>query len=161
MHLYKSTKSFRRLLLVFLVLPMNMLFAGPYSDALGKKLVASTTPAEKAICVRWMFVAMALHPDLKDMASVTAEQREEANRAFAKLVTRMLTETCATEAREAVRYEGSSAIESAFNIFGQVAGRELFTNPAVSKGLADLVKFCDTKAIQEALTEAPVSSETK
>jgi hypothetical protein len=154
-------KPFSRILVAFLIFQTHILIAGPYADALGKKLVSSTTPADKAICVRWMFVSMALHPDLKGMATVSPEQREEANRAFAKLATRMLTETCAIEAREAMQYEGASAIEGAFNIFGQVAGRELFTNPEVAKGLAGLDKYFDMKAIKKVLSETSTPSEVK
>lgn len=146
--------------IVLLLLPLHT-FAGPYADALGKKLVSSTTSADKAVLVRWMFVSMALHPDLKDMASVTPKQREEANRAIGKLIMRMLTETCAVEAREAVKYEGASAIEGAFNIFGQVAGRELFTNPEVAKNLSGLNEYIDAKKLQQALLETPEQTKTK
>ena len=161
MNLYTSKMVHRLTALALLVLPIQVLVAGPFGDALGKKLVSSTTPADKAICVRWMFVAMALHPDLKDMASVSPAQREEANQAFVKLVMRMLTETCAVEAREAVKYEGTSAIEGAFNIFGQVAGRELFTNPEVAKSLAALSEYLDAKKLQKALLETPAQADTK
>ena len=47
------------------------------------------------------------------------------------------------------------AIESAFTIFGQVAGRELFTNPEVAKGLSGLEQYFDEKAIKKALSEIP------
>lgn len=148
-------------LLIAFFMTASSVFAGPYSDALGKKLVSSTTSAEKALFVRWMFVAMALHPDLKDMSSITAAQREEANRAVANLMTKMLTVTCAVEAREAIKYEGASAIEGAFNLFGQIAARELFTNKEVSGGLADLQKYFDSKAIEKALSDTPTTSTEK
>ena len=157
---YKIPTLIRIATILFLLSPIHVL-AGPYADALGKKLVSATTPADKAVLVRWMFVSMSLHPDLKDMASVTPKQREEANRAIGRLIMRMLTETCAVEAREAVKYEGASAIEGAFNIFGQVAGRELFTNPEVAKSLAALNEYIDAKKIQQALVDAPPQSVTK
>jgi hypothetical protein len=50
-----------------------------------------------------------------------------------------------------VRYEGDSAIAGAFNILGQVAGKELFTDPEVSKGLSGLDQYFDSKAIKKAL----------
>ncbi|ACB76883.1 hypothetical protein [Opitutus terrae] len=154
-------KRFLLALLLLFSLTASSAFAGPYSDALGKKLVSSTTSEEKALFVRWMFVAMALHPDLKDMSSITPAQREEVNRAVAKLIMRMLTETCAVEAKEAVKYEGASAIESAFNLFGQIAARELFTNPEVGAGMAELQKYFDSKAVEEALSEVRPSSPKK
>jgi len=144
-----------------LLLPASLAFAGPYSDALGKKLVSSTTRAEKALFVRWIFFAMALHPDLKEMSAISPAQREETNRAVAQMMTRMLTETCAVEAKEAVRYEGASAIEGAFNLLGQIAARELFSNPDVNAGLAELQKYFDSKAIERALSDSPAASDQK
>lgn len=148
-------------LTLLLAISSHNTFAGPYADALGKRLVASTTPAEKRILVRWMFASMSLHPDLKDFVSMTPAQRTDANKAFAKLITRMITETCATEAREAVKYEGASALESAFSLFGQVAARELFANPKVAEGLGELEKLVDSKALQKALTEEPSDTKLK
>jgi hypothetical protein len=63
----------------------------------------------------------------------------------------MLTVTCAVETKEAVKYEGVRAIESAFNLFGQIAARELFANKEVNKGIADLEKYFDTEKIAKAL----------
>ena len=157
---YKIPTVIRIVAMLLLLSPIQM-FAGPYADALGKKLVSSTTSADKAVLVRWMFVSMSLHPDLKDMSSVTPKQREEANRAVGRLIMHMLTETCAVEAREAVKYEGATSIEGAFNIFGQVAGRELFTNPEVGKSLAALNAYIDAKKLQDALVDAPKQSDTK
>jgi hypothetical protein len=128
-------------------------FAGPYADTLGRSLVDSTTPAEKRVLVRWMFASMSLHPELKDFVSMTPKQRDEANREFAEFVTRMLTVTCAKEARQAIKYEGATAIEKAFNLFGQVAARELFADPKVAEGLKDLEKYVDAKSLQKALSE--------
>lgn len=125
--------------------------AGVYSDSLGKALVAASTPAEKVALVRWIFVAMSLHPGVKDLASVSPQQRLEANQAVGKLFTRLLTEACATEAREAIRYEGTSALSSSFQILGQVAAREIFGDREVNAGLADLEKFIEVEKIKKML----------
>jgi hypothetical protein len=154
-------KLLRTSLVLLLLSAANLASAGPYADALGKKLVSSTSQEEKGICVRWMFTAMALHPDLKEMSSITPAQRDDANRAFANLVTKMLTDTCRIEAKEALKYEGPVAMQSAFQLFGQIAARELFSNPEVLKGLAELEKYSDSKAIQAALTDEPAPAETK
>jgi hypothetical protein len=108
-----------------------------------------------------MFASMSIHPAVKDLTSVTPEQRAEANRAFAKLMTRLLTEKCVVEAREAVKYEGESALGNAFNLFGQVAARDMFSNPSVAAALGDLEKLLDFKALMKTLTEQPSASEEK
>ncbi len=140
-------------LLLGAVLASSPLAAGPYADALGKSLVAATTPAEKLALVRWMFVAMSLHPGVKDLAAISPQQRMEANQAVGRMFTRLLTESCAVEAREAVKYEGMSAISSSFQLLGQVAAREIFGNAEVTAGLADLDKYIDTEKIKKVLGE--------
>jgi hypothetical protein len=144
-------KILRPALVVVLLLSANLLSAGPYSDALGKKLVASTTAKEKASFVRWLFVAMSLHPDLTDMAAITPAQREAANKEIAALMRKMLTETCVKEAKLALRHEGQAAFEAAFSIFGEMAAEELFSNPKVNEGIAELEKYVDGAAIATAL----------
>lgn len=125
--------------------------AGPYSDALGKAMVERTTQAEKMALVKWMFVAMSLHPEVKDLSAISDQQREDANRDAAKMFENLLTERCVNEARDAMKYEGASALASAFQILGQVAARELFGHPNVAAGLADLQKHIDSGKIDKVL----------
>ena len=155
MNLTAPLHRLTRPLLLGLALASTSLFAGPYSDALGKALVASSTPAEKLALVRWMFTSMSLHPGVKDLVSITPAQRTEANKAVAQMFTRLLTESCVVEAREAVKYEGPAAISGSFQLFGQVAAREIFSNAEVTAGLGDLDKYIDSKKIMKALEEQP------
>jgi hypothetical protein len=130
-------------------------FAGPYQDALGKCVVGATTGAEKTTLVRWIFAIMALHPDVQSSSVVvTPEQRGVLSKQTAQLFQRLLTESCLKEAREAIRYEGSSAIQSSFSLLGQVAMRELLTDPKVAEGIAEFSKYMDEKKFKE-LTDPP------
>jgi hypothetical protein len=133
----------------FVLLTSPRASAGPYGDTLGKCLVEATTAAEKATLVRWMFATMALHPDVQSISAVTPEQRTGLTKQTAELFQRLLTETCRTQAREAVRYEGASTLQSSFSLLGQVAVRELFANPKVAAGLAELSKYVDEKKLKE------------
>lgn len=134
--------------------------AGPYGDEMSKCLVNSTTAADRTTFIKWMFAAMALHPDVKSLALATDKQRDAVNTATAELIVKMLTETRRAEAQKAVRFEGGETLPAAFQIFGQVAGRELFTNPDVADALKGLVKYMDEKKLKElgappAATPAP------
>lgn len=129
-------------------------FAGPYADALGKCMVGATTGAEKTALVRWIFAMMALHPDVQSSSAVTPEQREALAKQTAQLLQRLLTDACLKEAREAIRYEGTSTIESSFSLLGQVAARELFSDPKVIEGMAEFSKYIDAKKLRE-LTDTP------
>ena len=97
-------------------------FAGPYADALGKCMVGATTGAEKTTLIRWMFAMMALHLNVQSSSAVTPEQRGALAKQTAQLFERLLTEPCRKEAREAIRYESASTIQSSFTLLGQGCG---------------------------------------
>lgn len=125
--------------------------AGPYGDTLAKCLVKSTSAADKSTLVQWMFVTVALHPDVRRLSAASDAQRDELNMRTAKLFEALLTESCLAETREALRYESESTIESSFSVLGQVASRELFANPAVASGLAEFGKYLDAQKLQRLL----------
>lgn len=125
--------------------------AGVYTEDLSRCLVDSSTASDKATLVRWMFTAMALHPEVAGMSSVTPEQREDANKAVADVFMKLMTQTCLSETRKAVQYEGSSAVEKGFNALGQVAGREMFANPNVAQGMVHLQSYMDKERLRKAL----------
>src|SRR5881396_3062452 len=129
--------------------------AGPYGDTLAKCLVKSTTAADKSTLVQWMFVTAALHPDVQRLSAASDAQRNELNIKTAKVFEALLTESCVAETKEALRYEGGSTLESSFTVLGQVASRELFANPAVAAGLAELGKHLDVQKMQRVLKSSP------
>ena len=51
----------------------------------------------------------ALHPAVGSIASVSDAKRDELNRNAAKIVERLLTESCRSETRNALKHEGSGA----------------------------------------------------
>ena len=128
--------------------------AGPYADEMAKCFVRETTPADRTLFIRWMFSAMALHPEVKTMSNVTDAQRVEASKGTAGVFERLLLESCRKEAKQSVRYEGAQTLAGAFELLGQVAARELFTNKEVAGGLATLSKYFDEKKIKALAEEA-------
>ena len=107
--------------------------AGPYSDEMAKCLVASTSEADKNFLVKWMFAAAALHPAVKSISSISDAQRNELN------------------VKTAIKYEGQSTIESAFQVLGQVAARGLFSDPNVNGFIAQLGNHIDPKKMESVL----------
>jgi len=139
-------------LMIALTLPaVPAMAAGPYTDEPSKCLVRSTTAADKTLLVKWMFATMTLHPDVKGLAMVSNDQRTELNKTTARLFEGLLTGACLSETREALKYEGQSAIEASFGVLGQVATRELFANPNVANGLAEFGKYFDGERLQKIL----------
>lgn len=126
-------------------------YAGPYTDSLSKCLVKATTSTDKSALVQWIFSAISLNPNVAWMANIPAQKRDEINKETARLFENLLTVSCLTETQEAVKYEGSSAVEGAFNVLGQVASREMFADPAVAKGTAELSKYIDGDRMKKLL----------
>jgi hypothetical protein len=145
--------------LIGICLNVSPCAAGPYTDTLSMCLVKHTSEADKTALVKWIFATIALHPEVESMAAVSFEQRDALNEQFAFLVQNLLTNSCRTETSEALKYEGNGAIEGAFNVLGQVATRELFTNSAVMEGMAEMGKFLDEGAF-ESLLETDATGET-
>lgn len=134
------------------VLVAGRAFAGgPYTDDLSKCLVRSTSDADRTLLVQWMFAMMALHPAVKSMSTVSDSQRAELSRQIAGVMENLLTVSCQSEAQQAVKYEGKNALETSFSILGQVAGRELFSNPQVAAGMNELEKYVDADKLKKAL----------
>mgnify|MGYP000627300516 CR=1 FL=1 len=125
--------------------------AGIYSDDLSRCLIESSTPTDKAVLVKWLFTSMSLHPDVVEMANVSEDQRRESNSAVADMYTKLITQTCVEQAKKAVKYEGLAAIQQGFNVFGQVAGKELFENPNVAQGLSGIDEYIDNEEISSVL----------
>ena len=133
--------------------PMTSLpvYAGPYTDALSNCLASSTTPEDKLTFVKWMFAAMSRHPAVKSMANVSDAQLIDANQKVAALYMRLMTEQCKDMARAAVKNEGKAAVNTSFQVVGQVAAEDLFSNPEVAKVMSSLDTYIDSKKLHEAL----------
>ncbi len=122
--------------------------AGPYIDDLGKCVIEQTNVEDRAAVVRWLFAAATLHPAVKTLANIPAERLDAENKTTAGLFMRLLTESCRDQTQKAIQYEGPMAIAAGFQILGQVAGRELFSSPEVSAGLAGMQKYMDDEKLK-------------
>jgi len=139
------------------ILPLvaNTAQAGPDADALGRCLVVESTSNDKLDLVKWMFTAMSQHPAVSELAQVSEQDRAVSLEGMANLMTVLLTDRCAELAIIAIRNEGPIAMQTSFATLGQVAAAELFANPQVSQGLAELDTYLDHQSINEALELGP------
>lgn len=127
--------------------------AGVYTDELGKCLIESATPDDRIVLVVWMFSAAANHPDVKHIASVTEEQLDEANKNVAELFVTLLGDSCGQQTANALKYEGQASIGTAFEMFGGIAGRELFASEAVTAATAGFQKHIDAEGLKAKLAQ--------
>jgi hypothetical protein len=128
--------------------------AGIYADDATRCLAKSMTEADQIALVKWIFVAMAQHPALKEYSQVTPAQRTQSDKDMSALVTKLLMQTCRKEAVDAIKYEGPGFLEKSFGALGEIAVGGLMTNPDVAKGLATWATPEDIQAFGALAAEA-------
>lgn len=123
-------------------------YAGPDSDALAQCLVKSTSQKDRAQLVRWIFLVLARHPALKSVAANDAKALDRADKATAGLMTRLVTESCRSETRKVIEFEGSESLKRSFGALGRVAVKDLFTDPQVRRAMSGFAKYLDKKKLE-------------
>ena len=111
------------------------------ADRLGLCMVSKTTGADRIAVAGWMLAAMASAPELHDVASVTPERKEKADRAMAAVFTRLITRDCAAESKALFALGDTSAFKQAGRPLGEVAMQELMSNPKTMEALAAYVRY--------------------
>ncbi len=101
------------------------------ADAVGKCLADSSTGRDRVALVRWIFGAMAKHPDVAGFAGVRDGQHQLWAEQAGAAVSRLILKDCRVEAVAAIATEGEAAFAQAFDGFGRLAMQELMTDPAV------------------------------
>jgi len=141
-------KSLRLIAAISMIACVSPAFSGVYTDDLTRCLVEKSTPQDKTTLVQWMFVAMSQHPSVASLTKVTPDDVELHNKAAGELFVRLLTDTCVENTKKAIKYEGATAIQNAFQVLGQVAAGDLFANPEVAKVMSGLEKYMDAKKLE-------------
>ncbi len=85
------------------------------------------------------------------MAKVTSAERDALDRKTGELFTRLLTVDCKEQTKQAMLYDGSAALQSAFSVLGRSAMMGLMGDPNVAKGMSGLDKYLDSQKILQAL----------
>lgn len=141
-------KNLRRFGLLPLALALG-LAAAPLAQAqvqgesLAKCLADNTTGKDRKDLARWIFVAMASHPEIRDLASASEEAADQASRSMGALVTRLLAESCPREVQAVARGEGPMAMRRAFETLGQLAMMELTSNKDVAASITKFERYVD------------------
>ena len=149
-------KILQRVLFIISVISIQLLanltaHAGVYTDDLTRCIIETSTAEDRIGFVKWMFSATSRHPAVQSLSSVSEEQINEANEDVAELFMKLLTETCKEKAAKALKYEGQLAIQTSFNVLGQVAAQELFSDPNVASAISGLEKHIDVDKLKSSL----------
>ena len=127
--------------------------AGSATDALSTCLADNTTGKDRKDMARWIFVGMASHPEITTLSNVTQANRDELDKIMATMITRLMTESCLTQAQSAIKKDGGEAFQDAFGVVGKLAMQELMSNPKVSASFSIFTKYIDQKKLNSAFSK--------
>jgi hypothetical protein len=126
--------------------------AGPATDALASCVADNTTGKDRKDLAKWVFVAMSAHPEIKPLSKASDAVKESLDKNLANIATKLITQSCRTEAHLAFSTEGEKSFEFAFNALGRLAMQELTTNPAVAASFSNYVKYLDRAKFEAAFS---------
>ena len=122
-------------------------FAGPFADDLAKCLVTSTNNRDKNKLVKWFFRVYSDHPEVSYMVDISDREKKVIDKDVADLFTRLLSEDCFDESKNAQKYEGNIVFFKAFQSLGQVAAQGFMGNPDVKRSMNKFSELLDTKKL--------------
>lgn len=113
------------------------------SQALGRCFVLKTTGADRLLIARWLAGAMGSGSATKDLVTVNQARKTATDQGMAQLFTRLFTQDCAEQAAPLMKARDSKGVEAAGGMLGEIAMRELMSDPAVSASIFGYMKFLD------------------
>ena len=143
----------RKILYIFTVLTFLLnisnqpTFAGPFGDEMAKCLVTSTNNRDRNKLVKWIFSVYSNHPEVSYMVDLSDREKKVIDKDVADLFTRLLSEDCFDESKNAQKYEGNIVFFKAFQSLGQVAAQGFMGNPDVKRSMNKFSELIDTKKL--------------
>lgn len=135
------------------IISVSPAIGGSATDALTTCVADNTTGKDRKDLAQWVFVALTAHPEIQPFSNVTEANRDELDKRMAALSTKLITESCRTEARAAIEKEGSESFKTAFGVLGQLAMQELMSNPSVNLSFSRYTKYIDKDKFDSAITK--------
>ena len=110
-------------------------------------LTDSLNGKERKLLAKWIFAAIAAHPEIIDLSAVSAEARDLIDEDVGNLITRLLSVDCDAELVAAMS-RNPLALQDSFKVVGEVAMMELLNERSVADALTGYVKYVDMQAIE-------------
>lgn len=127
--------------------------AGEHATALGACLGDHTSGKDRKDLARWIYVAMSEHPEMGQLSQLPAATKEDTYKGAGALFTRLIADSCAAQARAALKQEGVVAFQVAFESLGRLAMQELMADPNVNTAISGIARYADRKKLEAALGE--------
>ncbi|MDO6564404.1 hypothetical protein Q4488_13520 [Amphritea sp. 1_MG-2023] len=122
-----------------------------HAQALDTCFIDSLTGKERKTLMKWMFLSMSTHPELKAYSKVTPENLQIAKQEFGALITRLMVEDCYHETQAALRTE-PQAIQQAIAQIVKLPIKDVVANTNVRSAISDSAKHVDQAKIKQAFT---------
>lgn len=116
------------------------------SRALGQCFVLKSTGSDRLLVARWLAGAMGMGEATRDMVTVDEAAKLATDKAMAGPFTRLFTRDCADEAAPLIKAQNQSGLEAAGGMLGEMAMRELMSDPKVSAATFAYLQFIDPAA---------------
>jgi hypothetical protein len=121
-------------------------FAGSNFELLERCFANSTTGKNRIDLMRWMYAAIASHPELIDISAVSSVKQEEINKAAGALFERLLINECSKEVKVIIQSDDRKAFTAAFKSLMKLSMQELI-GPVAEENIAGIMKFVDPKKL--------------
>lgn len=119
---------------------------------LGSCMVDALNGKERKQLAKWIFFAIAAHPEIKSYSSATSKDVNVSDKTVGALITRLLTSDCPAELKVAYKAD-PAAVQKAFELVGQVAMQELLANQNVTSAITNYAQYTDLDKINSLLSE--------
>ena len=115
---------------------------------MAKCLVKSTNSNDNISLVRWIVRVYGEHPDSNDFINLSINDKEKIDKEIAALFTRLLAQDCRNETKQALNYEGDQVMFTAFQVVGQVAGKELQEDKNVAGAIEQFINYVNYEKLE-------------
>jgi len=117
---------------------------------LGACLVGKTTGEDRVVVARWIAGAVASAPQVAALVKIDAAEKDQVDRAMAKVFTRLMTVDCLAQAKPLLKAGSRAGFEIVGESLGRIAVTELLNNPQASNSIEAYARYLDRQAFEQA-----------
>lgn len=140
-----------------MVLSLGLIIGAPTlanspTEVFASCLVDTLNGKERKSLAKWIFFAIAAHPEIKSYSKASPKDIQESDKYVGKLITKLLTVDCPNELKKANK-SNPLAAQQGFELVGKVAMQELMTNQDVTKAITNYIKYADKEKLHSILSD--------
>ena len=145
-------KNHLKIILTVLVLAASLpALSNEPTRQLSECLTDSLNGKERKELAKWIFLAISSHSVISPYSSATEKDRDESNKFFGGLITRLMTEDCPNQTKLAINESGSLAVQNSFKVVGEVAMMELMSEQSVTQSISSFEKYLDQEKLNKVM----------